>query len=121
MANLFTSISTYQVLEYGGPKGAELQGATGIRAIIVLVGANLTAYLSFFADNAAIPNLSSANTASGQQQCYVGYPYSQYAGVIDLLRNEKPISFFFNEANGVAYVTTSTEPVGEGENTRPTT
>jgi len=34
---------------------------------------------------------------------------------VDLLRNEKPIRFFFRDDNMASYLTTSDEPVGEGE------
>ena len=47
---------------------------------------------------------------------YVSYKYAQLANIIDLLRNEKPIRFFFADDTKASYLTTSDEPVGEGEN-----
>ncbi len=43
------------------------------------------------------------------------YKYAQYAGIVDMLRNEKPIHFIFREAQSYGYLSTSNEPVGEEE------
>ncbi len=40
---------------------------------------------------------------------------SYYPMFIDLLRNEKPLFFYFNFDNDTSYITTTNEPVGEGE------
>jgi len=40
---------------------------------------------------------------------------SQYDNVLDILRNEKPLFFYFNEKSKVANVQTTDEPVGEEE------
>lgn len=40
----------------------------------------------------------------------------KYVSWIDILRNEKPLFFSYNFDTTVCYITTSDEPVGEGEN-----
>jgi len=46
----------------------------------------------------------------------VNYPISALAPVIDILRNEKPIYFqWITLERPYGYLTTSAEPVGEGE------
>ena len=40
---------------------------------------------------------------------------SQYDNVLDILRNEKPLFFYFSESSKVANVQTTNEPVGEEE------
>lgn len=46
---------------------------------------------------------------------YLRYPMSMYSQILDLLRNEKPIYFRFNESSKVGFIRTGKEPVGEGE------
>ena len=46
---------------------------------------------------------------------YLRYPMSMYGHVIDLLRNEKPIYFRYNELSKIGFIRTDKEPVGEGE------
>jgi len=45
----------------------------------------------------------------------VYYAADRYPTFIDLIRNEKPLYFYFNLENATSYITTSDEPVGEGE------
>lgn len=40
----------------------------------------------------------------------------KYVNWIDILRNEKPLFFSYNTKTNICYITTSDEPVGEGEN-----
>ena len=42
-------------------------------------------------------------------------PASHFPRIIDLLRNEEPLFFTFNNSSGKTYLSTSAEPVGEGE------
>ena len=46
---------------------------------------------------------------------YVYYENEMYADVIDILRNEKPLYFYYNSDNHESYITTEDEPVGENE------
>jgi hypothetical protein len=110
MAMTFVDISTYLVFAYGGPNGNANADAT-----ISLGIPNAFAFLRFFPEGVALPANSKATHVSGKPMFYVSYRYAQLANVIDLLRNEKPVKFFFNDATMAAYVTTSDEPVGEGE------
>jgi hypothetical protein len=109
MAITFVNVSTYSVFAYSGPQ------ASGLRAMIYVSLPKATAQLRFYQDNTTIPNNTYINPSSASKVYVVNYPYYQYAGLLDLLRNEKPIMFSFNEGNGEAYITTSDEPVGEGE------
>lgn len=45
------------------------------------------------------------------------YHHSQLDHLIDMLRNEKPITVYFNNDNGFnnSRISTSNEPIGEGE------
>ncbi len=55
-------------------------------------------------------------TEVGKKRLYEVYqPKDSYAAFIDILRNEKPLYFFFSDVDKSAYITTSDEPVGEGE------
>ena len=110
MAITFVDVSTYLVFAYGGPGGN-----SGADATISLGIPNAFAFLRFFPENAALPPNSKAMHISGQPIFYVSYRYAQLANVVDLLRNEKPIRFFFRDDNMDSYITTSDEPVGEGE------
>ena len=110
MAITFVDVSTYLVFAYGGPGGN-----SGADATISLGIPNAFAYLRFFPEGTALPPNSKATHISGQPIFYVSYRYAQLANVVDLLRNEKPIRFFFRDDNLDSYITTSDEPVGEGE------
>ena len=46
--------------------------------------------------------------------CY--FKAERYPHFIDILRNEKPLFFYYNRDDRTCYITTSDEPVGEGEN-----
>ena len=46
---------------------------------------------------------------------YIYYHENQYAKMVDILRNEKPLFFYYNTDNHESYITTSSEPVGEAE------
>jgi hypothetical protein len=85
-------------------------------------GGNLAAYIhcyyknknlmtcEFYRDGTTMPE----NRHKG---CRVGlvYPYSQFDEIIDILRNEKPLYFGFIYSTKVGYISTYTEPVGEGD------
>jgi hypothetical protein len=104
-------VSTYSVYQFAGA-----QGFLGIRAYIVIaIPPRSRALLRFYPDNATIPKSLIENESSANPNYTVNYPYSQYAGVLDLLRNEKPITFVFEGGTGLIYVGTSAEPVGEAE------
>jgi len=55
------------------------------------------------------------NTKGSAKDYEIFVPYERYSAFIDILRNEKPLFFYYNLTNNVSYITTSDEPVGEGE------
>ncbi len=55
-------------------------------------------------------------TVNGKKSIYEVYlKADRYLAFIDLLRNEKPLYFFYDLKGNIAYITTSDEPVGENE------
>lgn len=110
MAITFVEISTYLVFAYGGP-----DGNSGAASTISLGIPNAFAFLRFFPAGVVIPANKVTSHVSGKPLFYVNYRYEQFGNVVDLLRNEKPVKFFFNDATLGAYVTTAEEPIGEGE------
>jgi len=64
--------------------------------------------LYFFPNGASLP--PNANTING---IYIYYHLSQFNDVITILREEKPLTLWFNEDNKVAYVATSSESIGQ--------
>lgn len=110
MAITFTSVPTYLVFVYGGPTGNN-----GVSASINLGIANALAFLNFYPEGTALPANSRATRADGSPIFYVSYRQEQFHSILDLLRNETPVSFFFRDDTLAAYITTANEPVGEGE------
>jgi hypothetical protein len=112
MAITFVDVSTYLVFAYGGPNGN-----AGADATVSLGIPNAFASLRFYREGIPLPaNSTAIHAPSGNTIFYVSYRYAQLTNVLDLLRNEKPIRFFFRDDTLAAYITTSSEPVGEGEN-----
>ncbi|MCW5625557.1 MAG: hypothetical protein KIT73_12665 [Burkholderiales bacterium] len=73
-------------------------------------GGKTQATLWFYADGTAnIP----ANTSGTQY--YARFRQSHYSACVDLLRNEKPVAFQWNEQTKGAFLVTGPEPVGDGE------
>jgi len=63
-------------------------------------------------------DLSQANVVeekAGEKHFYIYLRVEKYAAFIDIMRNEKPLFFYYDFDTNQAYVTTSDEPVGEGE------
>jgi len=110
MANVFVEITTYKVFMYGGPNGNG-----GADAAISLGIPEGWAFMRFFPEGYDIPANSKVTHASGKPIYYIHYRSDQLENCIDLLRNEKPMYFFFNDTSKAAYITTSNEPVGEDE------
>lgn len=55
-------------------------------------------------------------TKKGKKSLYEIYVAAdRYPHFVDLLRNEKPLYFFYDFNENISYITTSDEPVGEGE------
>jgi hypothetical protein len=109
MATTFEEVSTYTLTTYGGPSG----GGGGMDGAIKLKVPSGTAFLRFYPEGATIPNNSKVDYR-GQGVYNVSYRARQFGDVVDLLRNEKPIKFYFNDEM-LSYLTTNPEPVGEEE------
>ena len=70
----------------------------------------IIAKVTFVEDSAELP----------ESRCHPGYcsiflRFSALAPLIDMLRNEKPVYFNWDEKERKGHIKTSKEPVGEGE------
>jgi hypothetical protein len=100
------NVANYHVLVYGTPDGYQDN-----RSQIALYGdaGNVLGYARFHDPGALVPN-----DAVVGGQIVMHLPSSAFQAVLDVLRNEKPINFYF--ASGHAFLGTgSVEPVGEAE------
>jgi len=107
MAIYFGQIDTYFInmlspKTYAGKRLMNLNGSFG--KVIVW----------FIPDSIDLPD---NQKRSGQNVFDVYYHLSDWAAVTDLLRNEKPVYFNFNDANNSSQIYTGSEPVGEEEKT----
>lgn len=85
---------------------------------LVLITASYNYYVEFHKEGAALPACSSP-VVGGRQHIYTHAPLGLFAGMIDLLRNEKPVYAMYRDDAKFGMITTSAEPVGEGEITTP--
>lgn len=99
-----TEITNYHILVYGSPEGYQTN-----RAQISLYGPDgKTAAFVRFND----PGMAFENDADdGIIRMHL--PSAMFENVLDILRNEKPVYIYF--AQGRGFLSTSKEPVGEGE------
>lgn len=102
-----TEIKNYAVRINGGPHGA----GNGVRAQIHLFDAHskLTGIIDFYALGMEIP------ADQHGEILRFSLPASSLHDVVDLLRNEKPIFLGWQDFLGNAFLSTTQEPVGEGE------
>ena len=99
------AVASYSVLFYGGPDGYQTY-----RAQIQLSDAqNKTLAWIRFND----PGMFFEADSDSGGIIKMHMPSSMFQGVIDVLRNEKPINIYF--AQGRGFLGTSSESVGEGE------
>jgi len=89
-------------------------GDTRAQMLLISEAANAVCYLTFFTDSVTLPD-NRLVYQGATRQIYVSMRYSDYANVIDLARNEKPLSFFYRDDVKLFYVTSSREPIGEQE------
>ena len=100
-----TEIKNYHVLFYGSPEGYQTN-----RAQIALYGPDgKTAAFVRFND----PDMAFENDAQSGGIIRMHLPSAMFWNVLDVLRNEKPVFIYF--AQGRGFLSTSKEPVGEGE------
>jgi hypothetical protein len=99
-------VTNYHILVYGGPDGYQTN-----RAQIFLSGASgqPLAYVRFNDPGMAFE----ADYESGGI-IRMHLPSTMFQGVLDILRNEKPIHIYFAQSRGFLG-TMANEPVGEGE------
>ena len=98
------NVTQYHVLFYGSSGGYQDNRAQ----IALYDGTNVLGYVRFHDSGMPFPN----DSQSGGQ-IIMHLPSAMFENVLDVLRNEKPINYYF--ASGHAFLGTSTEPVGEGE------
>lgn len=59
---------------------------------------------------------NSVETRDSGKRIYKVYSGKEnFSAYIDILRNERPLFFFYDLDDNVSYITTTDEPVGEGE------
>ena len=99
------AVSSYSILFYGGPDGYQTN-----RAQIQLSDATgkTLAWLRF-----NDPGMFFENDANDGGIIRMHLPSTMFQGILDVLRNEKPINIYF--AQGRGFLGTASEPVGEGE------
>jgi hypothetical protein len=68
--------------------------------------------IQFEEDPARLP---ATDHLSAQGSVVLYYSLDQYPHILDLLRNESPLHLRFNKDNKFGQISTSKEPVGEGE------
>ena len=99
------NVTGYHVLFYGSPLGYQTN-----RAQIALYNASdkTVAYLRF---NDPGMFFESDSESGGIIRMHL--PSAMFENVLDVLRNEKPVYIYFAQNRG--FLSTSKEPVGEGE------
>lgn len=100
-----TEVLNYDIWFYGGPQGYQ---STRVNIGLYNPTSKQIGAVRFYDPGVAIPNDSSSGGVINM--CL---PSAALASVIDTLRNEKPVYISFT--NSKAMLTTSQEPVGEGE------
>jgi len=100
-----TEIKNYHILFYGSPEGYQTN-----RAQIALYGPDgKTAAFVRFND----PGMTFEADYESGGMIRMHLPSAMFQNVLDVLRNEKPAYIYF--AQGRGFLSTSKEPVGEGE------
>ena len=104
-------IKKYDIVYFGGGKNIK---DYPYRAIIGLRrdDNSLIGGAYFHRDPETMPDTDGQN-ALGYVHCH--YTWKDFPNVLDLLRNEKPIRIRYVEGWKQASITTSMEPIGEGE------
>ena len=100
-----TEIKSYHILFYGSPAGYQTN-----RAQIAVYDANnkTKSYIRF-----NDPGMFFENDYESGGIIRMHLPSAMFQNVLDVLRNEKPVHIYFAQNRGS--LSTSKEPVGEGE------
>jgi len=98
-------VKKYHILFYGGPDGYQTN-----RAQIALYDSKSKpiAYVRF-----NDPGMTFENDYQSGGIIRMHLPSAMFHNVLDVLRNEKPVYIYFAQNRG--FLSTSKEPVGEGE------
>lgn len=99
------TVASYSVLFYGSPEGYQTNRAQ----IQLSDGAGKTLAWVRFND----PGMVFENDANDGGIIKMHLPSTMFQSVLDVLRNEAPITVYF--AQGRGFLGTGSEPVGEGE------
>lgn len=102
----------YGVMLYGGPDGNN--GATST-VWLRFEDSKAFAWLRFYPMGYSLPPNYESESSSGDAIYYVSYRSGDHAKVVDLLRNEEPIRFYWDDESEIAYLRSGAEDVGEGE------
>ncbi len=98
-------VKSYHVLFYGSPAGYQTNRAQ----IALYRGSGKTIAYVRFND----PGMYFENDSQAGGIIKMHLPSAMFQNVLDVLRNEKPVFIYF--AQGRAFLSTSKEPIGEGE------
>jgi hypothetical protein len=83
--------------------------------VVAVNGTFGLAFYSFIPAGRPVPSSSKRAGTVGSNVFDLFLPMDDYTAVVDLLRNEKPGFFFFDDATLQFGLMTSAEPVGEQE------
>ena len=100
-------VTRYHVLFYGTDDGY-VDSRAQIALFIGATGATVVGYIRFHDPGMPFP----ADSQSGRL-IIMHQPSAMFPNVLDVLRNEKPIDFYFS--SGHAFLAATTEPIGEAE------
>jgi len=103
-------MSNYLIEEFTSYKVFLLTGLSDVAAIHIRIPSGIAVIR--FSDNSESNSMVEEN---GKRIYKIHAASSQYSHFIDVLRNEGPLFFFYDTDENVSYITTSQEPVGEGE------
>ena len=78
-------------------------------------GGQVRATLWFHRDSAASVPPNGSFSSGKVTEYYARFRQAEYRDAIDLLRNEKPVFFQWNDTTSGAFLATGSEPIGEGE------
>lgn len=98
------NVTSYSVLIYGGPDGYQTNRAQ----IQLKDGNNVVAWVRF-----NDPGMAFENDDMLGNIIRMHLPTTMFHSVLDMLRNESPITVYFAQNRG--FLGTGGEPVGEGE------
>ncbi len=109
--DILKEIHTYTLDIYSGgtnSKGYEYRSVIGLYA----PDGSAIGGIYFHRDMTTIPD-GDVQDPSGYVWCH--YSWNEYAAIMDMLRNERPVFLRYLDSWSMASLTTSPEPVGEGE------